>query len=271
MDSLSPNKNLTPQVFQMHLSQGKSTKKGFRLPTDSEIPVIATCVNHGFAASGLVENWALSLARLGLEKHVLIVALDDHAAELTKNMPGTTLRWNAANLPAPSSDSLLFRREGWKSVVFSKVSCVSMLLGAGYPVLFSDADVVFLRDPLPWFPDEHLADFAFQSDTSSEVDSKSPTLLCSGLYFALPTPAAIETLNYGEDDLNAHGGEQDFLRRRLASDHSARCTMLPLELFPNGAYWQERSPSDPVAVHANWVVGDANKIALLRRTGLWLL
>ncbi len=249
----------------------ESAIEGFRLPTNFEIPIIATCVNHGYAASGLVENWALSLARLGLEKHVLIVALDDGAAKLTKNMPGSTLRWNAENLPVPSRDSLLFRREGWKPVVFSKVACVGMLLEAGYPVLFSDADVVFLRNPLTWFPDEHLTDFAFQSDSDSEVNSHCPSLLCSGLYFALPTQAAIETLNYSESDLNAHGGEQDFFRHRLAADRSARCTMLPLELFPNGAYWQKYSPSDPVAVHTNWVVGDADKIALLRRTGLWLL
>lgn len=244
--------------------------EAFRLPPQIAAPVIVTCVNHGYAASGLLENWALSLARLGLQKHVLIAALDDAAASLAARLPGTTLRWNAADLRAPSRTALRFREKGWKPVVFSKVSLVRVLLEAGCPVLFSDADVVFLRDPRPWFPGEETADFAVQSDAPADAAGNAPDTLCSGLYYAHPTRDAIRTLRFTAADLRASRGEQEFLRRQLAVRRTARCLMLPRDLFPNGALWQQLPPNDPVAVHANWVVGVAEKIALLRRTGLWL-
>lgn len=241
-----------------------------RAPVPEGLPgkVIVTCVNSGYAKCGLLENWALHLARLGLTDHIVIGALDDEAERAARCLPGTVIRFNSDIAPRPDSGALRYRREGWKPIVFSKLGLVRSLLMSGRHVLFSDADVVFLKNPLAYFPGERVADFAAQSDAPAQTKSDSPRTLCSGLYFAHPTREAIETLRITVEEMNALGGDQDYLRLRLGVERTARCVMLPRREFPNGDVWRAAPPPDPVAVHFNWVEGVERKLQWVQECGL---
>jgi hypothetical protein len=234
-------------------------------------PIICTCVNGGYIASGLVENWVRSLIRCGLGAHVLIVALDDEAAEAVATLPVRCLRWNAEDLDPPSRQSLAYRTEGWKQIVFSKVMFVRLLLATDRDVLFSDSDVVFLQNPLPHLCGLPRTDFLFQSDAAASDQSLDPHVLCSGLYFARPTARAIEALRCDRKICEPWKGDQDFFRARLADQKIATCAILDRELFPNGALWKKKPPSRPIAVHFNWTIGARTKAAEMRAAGLWLL
>jgi hypothetical protein len=238
------------------------------IPDNLPSHVIATCVNGGYAKCGLLENWAQSLQRLGLERQVVIAALDDEADAVARELPGFVLRFETEETPKPVTVALRYRKEGWKPVVFSKLALVRQLLQSGRHVLFSDSDVVFRRNPLQWFPGEGKADFAAQSDAPANSKSDTPGSLCSGLYFAHPTREAMETLRFTTGDLERHGGDQDFLRKRLGQERMARCLMLPRELFPNGNVWKNTPPPDPVAVHFNWVEGVEAKLHWIRECRL---
>lgn len=232
--------------------------------------VIATCVNGGYARCGLLENWACGLASLGLEDLIVIGALDEEAARIAARLPGTMLRVTGSDeLGEPGVEALEYRREGWKCVVFSKLSFVRRLLQSGREVLFSDADVVFLKDPLGFFPGEGRADFAAQSDAPVGSPGEDPRSLCSGLYFAHPTREAIEALRFTPENAGRCGGDQDFLRARLGVERAARCVMLGRDDFPNGNVWRAAPPPAPVAVHFNWIEGVANKIRWMRECGFF--
>jgi hypothetical protein len=236
-----------------------------------EKPIICTCVNGGYAKAGLVENWTRSLLRCGLGKHALIVALDDDAAHAVSRLPVHCLRWNTDQLELPSRMPIAYRTAGWKQIVFSKVMLVRALLSGTHDVLFSDADIVFLQNPLPFICSLPKTDFHFQSDAVASDPRLDARVLCSGFYFARPTEKAIEALQ-DESRMYANWkGDQDFLRFRLGDQKVASCTILDRQLFPNGDLWKKKPPARPMAVHFNWTIGAETKVAAMKASGLWLL
>jgi hypothetical protein len=217
----------------------------------------------------MLANWVNSLKRLALEKHILLVCLDDESHRMACAQHVRTLRWNAEMLPSPQCGAAIYRKDGWKPIVFTKLVGVRELLQAGFQVIFSDLDVVFLRNPLPYF--EHADfEFSFQSDAPAHLAGLAPEFLCSGFYHVRPTVNAIETLRFELEDYERWGGDQDFLRNRMTQNRLSTFRMLPRELFPNGALWQSAPPEEPFVVHFNWLIGVDAKVASMQESGLWL-
>ncbi len=246
-------------------------KHQYVIPDRLPQTIVVTCVNGGYAQSGMLRNWVGYLTALGLQDSVLVGALDDRAEEIASALSCQSMRFEGHPSHRLAKESLVYRRAGWKPVVFSKLSFVRRLLETGRHVLFSDADVVFLKNPLPFFPGENRADFAAQSDALDDASGDAPRSLCSGLYYAHPTREAIEALSFTPEDLEQHGGDQDYLRKKLGIERAARCSMLPRNLFPNGHLWKHRPPSDPVAVHFNWIEGVEAKRKWMEDCGMWCL
>lgn len=234
-------------------------------------PIICACVNHGYASGPLMRNFVQSIYRIGRGEHLLLAALDDGAFSILKTLHGSVLRWNATSLPTPTEESILFRKFGWKAIVFSKIALVRELAEQNVDILFSDVDVIFIEDPLPLLLQLNVDDFAFQSDVSHGGNWREPSTLCSGLYFARPTQAVQKTLSLTASDLEHFAGDQPFLRHRLGNLKTARYLMLDPEFFPNGNVWAKSPPDNPVAIHFNYIVGEHKKADAMKRAGLWLL
>lgn len=239
------------------------------IPDNLPQTVVVTCVNGGYAQSGMLQNWVSCLDALGLKDSVFIGALDVTAEKIAAGLSCQSIRFDGHSGLRLPKEALFYRRTGWRSLVFSKLVFVRKLLETGRHVLFSDADVVFLKNPLSFFPGESRADFAAQSDALADASGDAPRSLCSGLYYAHPTREAIEALSFTSEDMEQHGGDQDFLRKKLGIERAARCSMLPRGLFPNGHLWRHRPPTDPVAVHFNWIEGVEAKRKWMEDSGMW--
>jgi len=69
-------------------------------------------------------------------------------------------------------------------MMLSKVYCVHLVNALGYDVLFQDVDVVWYRDPLPYFhsPESRDFDFYFQDD-GAHTNRYAPYSPNSGFYY----------------------------------------------------------------------------------------
>jgi hypothetical protein len=232
---------------------------------------VATFVNSGFARSGIFENWVRSVERVGLRDRIFVGAVDSDALSVARSFGLWVVELKSIGIESASSRALRFKEQGWKAVMYRKLIMMRALLSAGKSVLYSDADVVFRRNPMPFFPPESATDMAFQSDAPAGARNPPPQVLCAGFFFAHPTSASIEVLTFDSDDYDACSEDQACLRRRVSHVSGVRIAMLSDEDFPNGRVWQERPPANPVAVHLNFAFCIEDKIELAKRTGLWLL
>ena len=233
-------------------------------------PAIAVCVNAGYLSSGIFDNWLASVYRLNLRSRIIVGALDRFTFERVSALGIRCILWEGGPLGETSFEAIQYRTEGWKPIVFSKVSFVREILLAGRDVLFSDSDVVFLRDPFPVLAKLPTLDFLIQSDARFSVKNADLSTLCSGFYFVRSTPSSIGVLSTNDSECLEWGGDQDMFRSRIFKQGLASARLLPRQLFPNGSLWLNAPPDDPVAVHFNWLVGTRDKIKAMKATGVWL-
>lgn len=231
-------------------------------------PLIVCCVNTDYVQSGLVENWYRSISRVGLADHALIVALDFESVELLGAMGIDSVYWRSTRFTTIDAQALEFRKCGWKQVVFSKLEVVKRILSGGRDVIFSDADVVFLRNPIPLLQSIDR-DFCIQSGETANLTEDHPSV-CSGFYSARACSKNIEALDANEVEIEAYEGDQDLIRDRVIRGR-LNAKILSLQEFPNGRFWRDNMTMQPYIVHFNWILGVEQKRKHMQECGLWLV
>lgn len=115
-----------------------------RASTPGRVVILVTANN---AARSFVKNFHCNMQRLGVEHHV-VAALDDDlyywgVVESIPVFQVQALRSASAYAPFNSAE--------FNAVTKMKIAVVAQVLKAGYNVLVSDADVVWIRNPVPLF------------------------------------------------------------------------------------------------------------------------
>lgn len=174
-----------------------------------------------------------------------------------------------------------FGTRDFNRVTNLKWTIISQALSEGRRlVLFSDADIVFMRPFLDYLE-------AMSSHTSVGMQSENlnsfPPEFCTGFMYFTPESMPIVLDLEGFSAANDYdANDQVMLRNWLPQERaqSARIYELNGALFPNGKLARGLmgstgdAPGFPEAVqpflfHANWLAGLENKKAVLTQLGLW--
>jgi len=258
------------------------------VPDDHPPPAIVTAFDAGYVRSGLVANWLESVTRVGLRERVVLYPMDREAADYALQTGCETIElWPQS--AAPSASITAFDDAAFRDVSLRKFVAIRDQLEKGRTALFSDADIVFLQDPLP-----HLAPYEQEIVTQSDVApgcrlSKPRSFppralqkrhfrstLCSGFLRAVPTPAVMRVFDASRAGTTDRAHDQEVLHERLVWNAEATWSLLPLDQFPNGAHlalrrWRDgdRAALDgAVILHVNWCLAE-RKIELLKELGCW--
>ena len=265
--------------------------------------VIATQVNSGFV------EWALQLARnldaVGRLAQTVVFCEDEAAARAMRGVRGATngatprVFYDARIASNVSERRRRDRHAEYLQIAYNKSLYVLLLLRARRAVLFLDADVSVVCDPLPWLlRHAAAADVLVTSDAPDRGNDNGE--YNGGVFFARPTPAAIAAFermdasarrpSCGADMRGARCNDlrgvahQRLFNLALAAPArgggggragAARVRMVESELFQSGrARLQLRKAGAefarmPVLVHHSGVDDLARKAAAARRDGLW--
>lgn len=123
-----------------------------RAATSDDRTVIITCVNQAWAAPGSLLDLFLESFRVGdgtapLLRHLLIVAMDGAAMARCRALhPHCYLYSPARGVDFAPAKPFLSR--DYLELVWSKLRLQRRVLRLGYSLLFTDADVLWLRNPL---------------------------------------------------------------------------------------------------------------------------
>jgi hypothetical protein len=85
--------------------------------------------------------------------HLLVFATDEETRDLMQSLNVAVVYDATQNLPKQAASR--YADATFAKMMLAKVWCVQQLVWLGYNVLFQDVDVVWFRDPLPYFLDQN--------------------------------------------------------------------------------------------------------------------
>ncbi|KAG2205461.1 hypothetical protein INT46_002706 [Mucor plumbeus] len=257
--------------------------KSFRLKLKSDVQekkvLLTAVVNSGMIDYTL--NWIESLRLTKQDDKFLVFAIDQGVVdELTLKGYGkqvTLIPNDWFHVPL-ASDMALWRSNDYRPITHAKSLVVERLLYLDITVWFTDVDIVFLS---PFIRETMLAQMAQRPNThmifSQEVDHRSVN---SGFYLMKPSKITKQFMDQiiREQDITETLTQQRVMNNVLKKMFPTDITLSPYRLldmllFPNGNYYfklnlPKKLGIKPMIVHANFLIGDKKKIALIK-AGLW--
>jgi beta-arabinofuranosyltransferase len=182
----------------------------------------------------------------------------------------------------------------FRAVTKLKSREVLTILKKGYSVLWTDMDIVWMRDPTRSLLNYGPGVFAVQGNAPTKSEPPNGHLrINSGFYLARAEPATIQAFEkITEHAKRSNESEQPSFYIVLCGDkgqyrvgdHAClepttglTTKFLPLDKYPNGAYnsyWNDTNLGkrrDLVILHNNWITGLDNKIARMQQHGFWYI
>ena len=196
--------------------------------------------------------------------------------------------------PVSKDASIGYLDRVFVDMMWYKAFSVWMMLRAGYNVLFQDVDLVWFRDPFPYFEDyikraiETSAEGdhpdGFFSDDGQRGLRYSPFFANSGFYYLLSNNKTTHfawSILTAFDTLVTSGSHQNVFTMRLQEGlwlTNFHSKLLSLEEFPTGIQYHhnpefmkafKRGDENPYNFHMCWTQTKADKLRNFKATNMW--
>jgi Nucleotide-diphospho-sugar transferase len=122
--------------------------------------VVLVC---NFGQSELLANFACAARNRGLDlaTHILVFATDEETRDVATGL-GLTAFYDAVNYgDMPQRAAGRYADKTFMKMMMAKVFCVHMVAWLGYDILFQDVDVIWYKNPIPYFHDANAVDKDF--------------------------------------------------------------------------------------------------------------
>ena len=227
----------------------------------------------------MAHNWICSAEKVGLRKNLYLVAFEDGVcSQLPKDIP-------CYQHPGAHYQSTVFSEPEYQKLMIERTRLILKLLSCTSKLALVDADITFLKNPLPYLnaltddkdPFTEDKDIVFQADSTRVkfLDNILPRVFdyrCGGFIFMKTNYAVrqlwLSVLKYQEEFLwNDQAGLNICIRHYT---QTVRWDTLDSKKFPNGQQffaYGERS-SESMIVHANHLEGK-EKIVRMISADVW--
>ena len=174
---------------------------------------IVTFCNDGYI--DFCKNWLKSVENVGLQTDVLIFTLGKLSYDEMKKTNVDVIRCEDLfkNLDHLAEEFIEFETEKWCDIMFLKLKVIKYVLETGFDVLFSDSDVVFLKNDLLEIIKKTTenADCSFQMERNAKSDC-----VCAGFFYIKSNKRTINLLdNENTKNVCHYNNDQNLLNIRL--------------------------------------------------------
>ncbi|KAK1295616.1 Uncharacterized protein QJS10_CPB15g00150 [Acorus calamus] len=135
-------------------SEAKKMERVLKAAAMKDKTVILTPLNAAWAGEGsmidlLMESFAMGNGTQKLLKHLVMVALDKKAYARCLSLHPHCISLKTEGVDYEGEQR--FMTPGYLKVVWRKIDFLHSVLQLGYSFIFTDADIVWFRDPFPYF------------------------------------------------------------------------------------------------------------------------
>ncbi|XP_050215587.1 uncharacterized protein At4g15970-like [Mercurialis annua] len=228
--------------------------------------VILTTLNDAWAEAGSIFDLFLESFRIGnntkgLLSHLVIITLDEKAYGRCKEVHEHCYALVSKGLNF--TDVAEFMTPNYLEMMWRRINFLSTILEMGYNFVFTDADVMWLRNPFPHFyPD---ADFQIACDYYSGNSSDKNNAPNGGFNYVKSNPRTIQFYQfwYSSRKLYPEMHDQDVLNMIKFDPFIDKLGLKMIFLDPNyfGGFCTPSEDFNLVCtMHANCCIGLENKI-----------
>jgi hypothetical protein len=220
------------------------------------------------------ENCIKTIENIGHKKNIYVTALDESANKYMNNLNVHVINEHV-NVDDHANQGT---KEFFKIVIQKPKAIYKLLTKYNEIILYTDTDIVFLRDIKPAIDAFEKSDYdiMFQDDNAN---------YCSGFMLFKPNDKIKKYLkdiitsmerDFSKIDPNRKKGYADQLYfNKLHNKHNINVGVLNKLDFPNGTrYFDNNNTYEeyiPVIVHNNCIKGLQNKIDRFKKYGLWFI
>ncbi|CAA7410658.1 unnamed protein product [Spirodela intermedia] len=228
--------------------------------------VILTTLNEAWAAPGSVLDLFLESFQTGertvrLLEHLVIVALDEKAYEICKSKH--THCYALKTEGVDFSQEKLFMTEDYLRMMWRRIDFLRVVLEMGYDFIFTDADIMWFRDPMPFFYKD--GDFQIACDHFNGNPDDRTNYINGGFKYIKSNEKTIKFYKYWYEKRVEHPGahDQDVLNY-IKGDQILHDIGLNLKYLPTvhfGGICEPSSDFNQVStMHANCCIGLIDKL-----------
>jgi hypothetical protein len=233
--------------------------------------VIITCVNQAWAAPGSLLDLFLESFRIGdgtarLLPHVLVVTMDPAAHDRCQAVHRHCYHYTMPGVHMNFTSHKFFGSKEWLEMVWSKLRLQRRVLELGYGFLFTDVDVMWLRDPF-----KHVTAYADMT-VSADVYFGDPDNIGNfpntGFFHVKPNARTVAMTKLWHESRGRYPGANEqpvfnMIKKRLVAELGVRLRFLdPAHVGGFCSYGKDLGKI--VTMHANCCVGLKNKMRDLR-------
>ncbi|AII17144.1 putative fucosylgalactoside 3-alpha-galactosyltransferase [Aureococcus anophagefferens virus] len=158
-------------------------------------------------------------------------------------------------------------KKKWADLTSHKFACIQREFDAGNNVIFTDGDIVFEKNPIPYM--NKFADTDMEFVCQNDCCDGSREMFCTGFFFFKCTENTKKIVDFKtiQSEIDSFQNDQQYLRRKAKL---MKYSYLDLNLFPNGKFFRDKKPQNPFIIHFNYDVGSA-KIRRMKIFKKWLI
>jgi len=250
--------------------------------------VIVSTVNQG--QSELLANFVCSSRARGFDiGNLLVFPTDAPSRDLAEGLGVATYYAEKLMAFVPAEESARYGDSLFGKIMLAKVVCVHLVSELGYDLLFQDVDLVWLRDPRPFFRDPRgpAGDFdVYFQDDGNRQERFAPYSANSGFYYVRHnsrTQLFFRQMLYAGDLIFSSRSHQQVLIQLMAEANSLTGLKVKIlsrdgEGFPSGWHFNMKrdfmtkfikGETQSYIFHMCWTLNKDDKVKYMRQMGMW--
>lgn len=251
-----------PTQFKILVSDPKSTAQNILyknvIPNGDNFWYVMVSVSTGF--SDMFENWWYHYKKLNLTIPVFVVAED--SLTMTKYRDNTNfILIECDNNNIEDTKAFSYATKTYKKLVSKRPAHMLGKISLGYNLIYTDIDTIWLKDPRPFFTGNH--------DLWASLDGTR--YYCTGFIACKSSPSTITFLKKWNNTLSKSNQLNQPIFNKLIKNSSISHSPLSRRLFPSGNLYFKgnKSNTEVVVIHNNYIIGHDRKVKRFKKYGLW--
>lgn len=271
--------------FKQSIDQFKKMLGDPMNPDGSRRAVVVMVANEG--VMDLVLNFLCSCrekaANIDISSIVIFLGQPEYVPVVNNMGAHGIFNQYLSQIPKKAAGSYGDRTFG--RLMWLKTTSVYIALKAGFDVIFQDADLVWLKDPVPHLK-KAVRDVAFMDD-GARTPRFTPYFVNSGFYYFKHNPRVLylmeRMIKSGAGEISVSHSHQSVLIRYLTEVHDLygiKVNVLSNTDFPSGAMYHNNKTfikrikeykEEPYVFHMCWTANREDKVKYLKDLGMWYL
>ncbi|XP_060593891.1 uncharacterized protein LOC132748327 [Ruditapes philippinarum] len=210
------------------------------------------------------QNWHLAYSKLNINYPIIIVAEDVLVYEKLKPFQSESVTIEKSGHEDVKKSAAYGSKE-FSKLVSQRPTHILRHLTKGVNILYSDIDMVWLKNPFPYF----------KGDFDMWIELDSINNYCTGLMAIKSNKNCLRLIKTWQNSLQLKQEIDQTAFNKVVNKAPINISILDNRIFPTGQQYfgtlTDKQRALAIVVHNNWIVGQTAKLERFKKYKLWFV